>query len=62
MTSTHCTDCPYHDSNNPSYCCSNAITPKPIDDHELEQRYEDEEFSRLMQMRGYGYLVGVGDV
>ena len=60
MTSTHCTDCPYHDSSNPSYCCSNSIRPKPIDDRELEleQRYEDEEFSRLMQMRGYGCLVG----
>ena len=34
MTSTHCTDCPYHDSNNPSYCCSNAITPKPTDDYD----------------------------
>lgn len=34
MTSTHCTDCPYHDSNNPSYCCSNAIMPKPTDDYD----------------------------
>ena len=34
MTSTHCTDCPYHDSNNPSYCCSSAITPKPTDDYD----------------------------
>lgn len=34
MTSTHCTDCPYHDSNNPSYCCSNAITTKPTDDYD----------------------------
>ena len=34
MTSTHCTDCPYHDSDNPSYCCSSAITPKPTDDYD----------------------------
>lgn len=34
MTSTHCTDCPYHDKSNPSYCCSNAIMPKPADDYD----------------------------
>lgn len=55
MTSTHCTDCPYHDKSNPSLCCSNSIRPKP---QVVTERYEDDEFNRLMQMRQGMLVIG----
>lgn len=53
MTSTHCTDCPYHDKAHPSLCCSNSVRPKP-----QVERYEDDEFNRLMQMRQGMLVIG----
>lgn len=57
MTSTYCTDCPYHDKAHPSLCCSNSVCPKPQADRDA-QRYEDDEFNRLMQMRHGAMVIG----
>ena len=55
MTSTHCVDCNRYDSKHPEICCSNSVQPKP---QVVIERYEDDEFNRLMQMRQGVLVIG----